>query len=113
VLLRGRSYAPLVSGAVLIVASVVILTVGPIAGVLVDRWPDKRRTMRRADLIRAALIGVLVLMVYLPDGTVPVQLVIVGVIVAATTAVSQLFNPSRSARHWPRRCCSPPEYSGR
>ncbi|GAB1692754.1 MFS transporter [Krasilnikovia sp. M28-CT-15] len=96
-LLEGRPYAPLVSGGVLVLASAVILVVGPIAGVLVDRWPNKLRTMRRADLARAALIGVLAVVACLPAGTIPlvVELVVIGVVVAATTAVSQLFNPAR------------------
>ncbi|WP_313863912.1 MFS transporter, partial [Mycobacterium sp.] len=97
VLLRDRPYAPLVSGAVLVLASIVVLTVGPVAGVLVDRWPDKRRTMRYADLVRAALISILAVVAILPAGslTLPVELTVIGVVVAAATAVSQLFNPAR------------------
>ena len=37
VLLAGRSYAPAVSSIVLVITSVVIVTVGPLAGVFVDR----------------------------------------------------------------------------
>src|SRR5687767_9512454 len=59
VLLAGEGYAPAVSSVVLIVTSIVIIFLGPIAGVFVDRW-DAKRTMLRTDLIRAALISLLI-----------------------------------------------------
>ncbi|MEV6522482.1 MFS transporter [Longispora sp. NPDC051575] len=97
VLLAGRPSAPLVSGAVLAVVAGTVVLVGPVAGALVDRWPDKRRTMLSADLLRAGLIGALTLVAALPDGTVPlpVLLGLIGVLVAASTAVAQFFNAAR------------------
>ncbi|MGY0235799.1 MFS transporter [Longispora urticae] len=97
VLLADRPSAPLVSGAVLAVVAGTVVLVGPVAGALVDRWPDKRRTMLRADLLRAGLIGALTLVAALPDGTVPlpVLLGLIGVLVAASTAVAQFFNAAR------------------
>jgi MFS family permease len=96
VLLRGNPYAPLVSGAVLVVAALTMLLVGPLAGVLVDRRRDKRRIMLAADLLRAGLVGALAASTFLPAGVVPVplELVLIGLIVVATTAVSQFFNPA-------------------
>lgn len=96
VLLAGKSYAPAVSTAVLVVASAVTFMVGPLAGVFVDRW-DKKRTMLAADLTRAGLVAVLAGVAFLPKGTVPVPVILVltGVIVALTTAVSMFFGPAR------------------
>jgi MFS family permease len=97
VLVRGERHAPIVSGAVLAVASLTMVLVGPVAGVLVDRWPDKRAVMLRADLIRAGLIGVLSIVAGLPAGAVPrlVLLGLIGAVVAASTAVAQFFNAAR------------------
>ncbi|MGY0233315.1 MFS transporter [Longispora urticae] len=97
VLLKGKSYAPMASSAVLIVASTATVLVGPVAGVYVDRW-NKKRTMLRADLLRAALIAALAGLAFLPAGSVPVALVLLltGLAVALTTAVSQFFNPARA-----------------
>ncbi len=97
VLLRGEPNAPIVSGAVLAVVSLTMLLVGPAAGVLVDRWPDKRAVMLRADLIRAGLIGGLAAAAALPATAVrqPVLLGLIGVVVAASTAVAQFFNAAR------------------
>ena len=41
-------------------SDVPVLLVGPIAGALVDRKPDKRRLLLRAELISAALILVMI-----------------------------------------------------
>jgi MFS family permease len=96
ILLAGRPYAPVVSSAVLIVTSVVIVLVGPLAGVFVDRW-NKRRTMLRADLGRAVLIGVLILVSSFPDALpLPATLVTIGGVVALATAAAQFFNPART-----------------
>ncbi|MEV6525112.1 MFS transporter [Longispora sp. NPDC051575] len=97
VLLKGKSYAPIASSAVLIVASAATVLVAPVAGVYVDRW-NKKRTMLAADLIRAGLIALLAGFAFLPAGSVPVLVVLLltGLTVALTTAVSQFFNPARS-----------------
>ena len=51
VLLAGQGYAPAISSGVLVITSIVIIFLGPIAGVFVDRW-DARRTMLRMDVER-------------------------------------------------------------
>lgn len=96
ILLRGERFGPAVSSGVLMIVALVTVTVGPIAGVYVDRW-DKRRTMLGADLIRAALVTLLTVIACLPQGVVPVSVIIVliGVTVALTTTVSQFFGPAR------------------
>ncbi|WP_051366713.1 MFS transporter [Hamadaea tsunoensis] len=95
VLLAGRAYAPAVSSTVLVITSAVIIGLGPVAGVFVDRW-SKQRTMMRTDLIRAGLVGLLIVVSlearHLPLG---VTIAIIGVIVAGTTAASQFFGPAR------------------
>src|SRR6185369_624748 len=96
VLLANRSYAPAVSSIVLVITSVVIVTVGPLAGVFVDRW-DKRATLLRTDLIRAVLIGILIVVSLWPRlFPLPVTLAVIGVVVALATAASQFFNPART-----------------
>lgn len=98
VLLPGRSYAPAAVSAILFCAAVATLLVGPIAGVFVDRW-DRRRTMLRADLIRAGLVGALTAVAFLPGDwfPVPVTLGAIYVAVLLTTAAGQFFNPARFA----------------
>jgi MFS family permease len=95
VLLAGRSYAPLASSTVLILTSIVIVLLSPIAGVFVDRW-DKRRTMLRADAARAVLIGLLVV-VATPGSRLPLgaTLTAIAIVVLLATAAAQFFNPAR------------------
>lgn len=98
VLLAGRSYAPAAVSALLAVVAVGTLLAGPVAGVFVDRW-DHRRTMLGADLVRAALIGALTLVAFLPAGTLsPTALLVLvyGTVLLATCA-AQFFNPARFA----------------
>jgi MFS family permease len=96
VLLAGKPYAPLVSSAVLILTSLVIVLLGPVAGVFVDRW-NKRRILLRADAIRAVLIGLLVLVAAFPSVLpLPMTLAAIAVVVALATAAAQFFNPART-----------------
>jgi MFS family permease len=98
VLLRGRTFAPAAVSGLLIVVAVVTMVVAPIAGVFVDRW-DRRRTMLVTDLVRAALVGGLTAVVFLPAGTLSnVTLVVLAyAVVACSTAAGQFFNPARFA----------------
>ncbi|GAA1220052.1 MFS transporter [Kitasatospora nipponensis] len=97
-LLAGSANAPAAVSGLLITVAVATLLVAPLAGVYVDRW-DYRRTMLGTDLIRAALIGAVAAMAFLPGGTVPtgVQMVVVYAAVFANSAVSQFFTPARFA----------------
>jgi MFS family permease len=66
------------------------IAIGSLAGVLVDRW-DRRRTMIAADLLRAALLPLL-LLVQSPD-----WLWLVYVVAVAETALAMFFEPANSA----------------
>jgi MFS family permease len=83
---------------VLVTVAAGTLLVGPIAGVFVDRW-DNRRTMLVADLARAALVGLLAVVAFLPAGTlsVAVELVLIYATVLLSTCASAFFNPARIA----------------
>jgi MFS family permease len=95
VIAAGRPWAPAAVSGMLIAAAVPVLLVGPVAGVYVDRW-DHRRTMMGADLLRAGLVALLLLVPavgsHWPAG---VQLALVYTVVALTSATSQFFNPAR------------------
>jgi MFS family permease len=86
---------------VLLSATIPIVVLGPLAGVFVDRW-DKRRTMLLMDLIRASLIGLLLLFVAVAPHLFPAQtrhaeLAAVYVVVFVASTCAQFFNPSRLA----------------
>jgi MFS family permease len=66
------------------------IALGSGAGVFVDRW-DRRRTMIVADVTRAALL----LLLILPRSA--EWLVVVYVVAFAESAISQFFNPAKSA----------------
>jgi MFS family permease len=101
-LAAGRSWAPLAVSGALIAATVPIVALGPLAGIYVDRW-DKRRTMIAMDALRAALIGLLLAIVWIAphladsSGARTVDLVAVYAIVFICSACAQLFSPSRMA----------------
>jgi len=98
ILLAGKSYAPAVSSALIVLVSVTSLVIGPIAGVYVDRY-DKRNIMLRSDTIRAALMILLAVIAFLGRSVVPLvpQLVVIGIVVIAATGVAQFFSPARFA----------------
>lgn len=64
--------------------------VGPVAGVMVDRW-DRKRIMVGADLLRAALVLGLLFV-----GT-PERIWLSYVIVAMVVCIASFFDPARSA----------------
>ncbi len=66
------------------------LLFGSLAGVFVDRW-DRRRTMIVADLLRAALL-LLLLVVRSPE-----WVWLIYVVAFVESAISQFFNPAKSA----------------
>lgn len=97
VLAGNRPWAPAAASGVLIAAAIPVLTVGPIAGVWIDRW-DKRRIMMTADAARAAVIPALLLVTISGHGLpVPVRLTAAYAVVAAESALAQFFNPARLA----------------
>ena len=67
-----------------------MLVLGPVAGVFVDRW-DRKRTMIVADLLRAGLV-LLCLLVRTPD-----QVWIYYIVGFLMSCVSRFFFPSQNA----------------
>ncbi|HEX5506564.1 MAG TPA: MFS transporter [Thermomicrobiales bacterium] len=80
----------LATGGMFIALTVPRLALGSVAGVFVDRW-DRRRTMLAADFARAGLL-LLLLLVRSVD-----WLWLVYVVALAESAISQFFNPAKSA----------------
>ncbi|HEV8192735.1 MAG TPA: MFS transporter, partial [Ktedonobacterales bacterium] len=104
VIARGQAWAPLAVSGLLLAAAIPVCILGPIAGVFADRW-DKRRTMLRADALRAALVALLILatgilpLPFFAGGTPPLpwQLGLIYGVVALASVCSQFFNPSELA----------------
>jgi MFS family permease len=103
-LAKGRSWAPLAVSGVLLATVVPTMLVGPLAGVFVDRW-DNRRTMLAMDGLRALLIASLLL----ATGVAPIppfggahpspvaRLVLIYVVVVLAVGCAQFFGPARLA----------------
>lgn len=97
-LAHGQPWAPLAVSGLFLARALPTVLVGPLAGVFVDRW-DKRQTLLRMDLLRAALI---LLLVPLPlmsgHGLAPARqaAIIYGVVILATIC-GQFFTPARRA----------------
>lgn len=104
VLAQGQPWAPLAVSGVLVAAAVPAF-LGPLAGVLVDRW-DRRRTMLWMDALRIVLVGLLVLatndmvpLPIVPGGRLSVaqQLAAVYAVVFLTGICARFFDPARFA----------------
>lgn len=101
VIVRNQPWAPAAVSGVMIAIALPALTLGPVAGVFVDRW-DKRRTMIRMDVLRALLIALLIPLtglVPLPWVSEPLPALwrigaIYGVVLAASVC-GQFFTPAR------------------
>jgi predicted MFS family arabinose efflux permease len=101
-LAADESWAGLVVPGLLAAATVPVMLVGPLAGVLVDRWRDKRRVMLRADLLSALLIlallpaaGVVPLPFLLGDRPpLGVRLAAIFAVVVLASVVAQFFRPA-------------------
>ena len=101
-LAAGKSWSALAVSALLVASTIPILVVGPIAGALVDRWPDKRQTLLRADVVSAVLILILlpsagiIPLPFLDASTLPLawRLGSIFVIVFLASAVAQFLRPS-------------------
>lgn len=99
---RNQPWAPLAVSGLLVAVSVPVLIIGPIAGVFVDRWTNKRRTMLRMDALRAILIALLLV----TTSIIPLSSIVgsrfvafwqIGLIYAVVLLASvcaQFFNPA-------------------
>lgn len=81
--------SPLAMGLVFAATTVPNVLVGPMAGVLVDRW-DRKHVMVASDLIRAGIVGLIPVASGLHIG-------LVVALVFALAAVSSFFRPARAA----------------
>jgi MFS family permease len=105
-LLHNQSYAPLAISGLALSAALPALLISPFAGVFVDRW-QKQRIMRLMDVMRALLVLSLLLVsvpgtqpflsAYTVALPMPVKLGAIYLVVAATSCLSQFFNPSTKA----------------
>jgi MFS family permease len=78
--------------AIAVAYQVTYVVVGPVAGVLGDRW-DQRRAMMVCDLIRTALVGGFAILTWRVGYSFPIAL---GTIIVEES-VGRFFGPSRSA----------------
>ena len=104
-LARGQQWTPLAVGGVFLSAVLPMFVVAPFAGVFVDSWPDKRKTMLRMYSASSLLI----LLLFPLTGLVPLPFLAadhlpiwwrLGAIYAITLLVgtlAQFFNPSEMA----------------
>ena len=98
VLARGKSWAPEAVSGVVLATGLAVLTVGPIAGVFVDRW-NKRITMLRTESFRGGLVAALTVFAFLPTDFLPVGvwLALIYVTVLLLNSAGQFFSPARFA----------------
>ena len=93
------SWTPLAVSGILAFATVPILFVGPLAGVLVDRW-DKRQTMLWMDILRLLLVMLLLLITVLASAFSVAEksfllLLSMYATVFCIAVCSQFFSPAR------------------
>src|ERR1039458_26460 len=98
VLASGRSWAPAAVSGILVSAGAAFVLVGPVAGVFVDRW-NRKSTMMRTEVIRAATVMGLTGMSFVPVRDLPLGLwlAVVYLVVFVLTAAGQFFSPARFA----------------
>jgi MFS family permease len=104
VLAKGQTWAPLAVSGIPVAIAIPLLSVGPIAGVFVDRW-DKRRTMLLMDALRTVFTTILVLSAtpifwsFFPASHLSLigQLGLVYAIIFLNSICSQFFTPARFA----------------
>jgi MFS family permease len=101
-LAEGRDWSALAVTGLLVASAIPVLLVGPIAGALIDRWPNKRRVMLRADLMSAGLILLLIpaaQVISIPGvDDLPLwwRLGAIFLVVLLASAVAQFFRPASS-----------------
>lgn len=98
VLGKGKTWAPAAVSGILLAVGIAIMVVGPLAGVFVDRW-NRGRTMLRTEVMRAILVGALVVLAFVPTSALPIWawLTFIYLVVFVVNVAEQFFNPSRFA----------------
>src|ERR1035437_4468576 len=98
VLASGRSWAPAAVSGILVSAGAAFVLVGPVACVFVDRW-NRKSTMMRTEVIRAAMVMGLTGMSFVPVRDLPLGLwlAVVYLVVFVLTVAGQFFSPARFA----------------
>jgi MFS family permease len=98
VLARGLPWAPAAVSGIPVAAGAAVALVGPVAGVFVDRW-NRKSTMMRTEVIRAAMVVGLTGMSFIPVRDLPIGLWLAAVylVVFVLNAAGQFFNPARFA----------------
>ena len=81
--------SPLQTGMVFLAATLPNLLLGPLAGIFVDRW-DQKRTMIVSDLLRAGIVLTIPFMV-------DINIALVYPLVFLTTTISLFFRPAKAA----------------
>lgn len=102
---RGQQWAPMAVGGTFLAVTIPWLIIAPIAGVFVDRWHDKRRTMLWTNGLSLLLIAVLILatgVVPLPFiGSIQPPVILELAIIYGTSlllaACAQFFSPAHLA----------------
>jgi len=95
IIAKGQTWAPLAVSGVLFAVMIPVVVLGPLGGVYADRW-NRRRTMLVTDLLRALVIGALILVPTVGDGlSIGAKLGLIYAAVAAESAVAQFFRPAR------------------
>lgn len=92
---QGQSWSALAVSGLLVMEYLPILTIGPLAGVFVDRW-NRRKTMLVIDGLRTAIIAALTILLAAPLET-GLKYVLVLLLVLAEATCAQFFNPARLA----------------
>ncbi|NUR25972.1 MAG: MFS transporter [Catenulispora sp.] len=94
----GRDWAPIAVSGVLISGLAATMATAPAAGVFADRW-NRKRTMLRMDVCRAALVGGLAALAFVPARELPtgVWLTVIYLVVFAVGMAGTFFGPSRMA----------------
>ncbi len=92
---KGQTWAPLAVSGVLVAAMIPAVLLGPVGGVYADRW-NRRRVMLATDLVRAVLIGALILLPTFGEHlSIGVKLTLIYATVALESGFAQFFNPAR------------------
>ena len=98
VLASGQPWAPAAVSGILVAVGAAFALVGPVAGVFVDRW-DRKSTMMRTEVIRAAMVAGLTGLSFVPVRDLPVGawLAAVYLVVFVLNAAGQFFTLARFA----------------